>query len=79
MTSTPVCEETQSLIGADGGRSTMRKRLDIAFERYPFPERFLVVTFCGRAWMQFPQFFRIIWKEKGSNAKPSTPTLDSQN
>jgi hypothetical protein len=57
----------------------MRKRLDIAFERYPFPERFLVVTFCGRAWMQFPQFFRIIWKEKGSNAKPSTPTLDSQN
>lgn len=32
------------LIGADGGRSTVRKALDIAFEGYTFPERFLVLT-----------------------------------
>jgi 3-(3-hydroxy-phenyl)propionate hydroxylase len=31
-------------IGADGGRSTVRKALDIAFEGYTHPERFLVVT-----------------------------------
>jgi 3-(3-hydroxy-phenyl)propionate hydroxylase len=32
------------LIGADGGRSTVRKQLGIAFEGYTFPERFLVLT-----------------------------------
>lgn len=32
------------LIGADGGRSTVRKALDIDFEGYTFPERFLVLT-----------------------------------
>lgn len=32
------------LIGADGGRSTVRKALDIEFEGYTFPERFLVLT-----------------------------------
>lgn len=32
------------LIGADGGRSTVRKALNIAFEGYTFPERFLVLT-----------------------------------
>lgn len=32
------------LIGADGGRSTVRKALGIAFEGYTFPERFLVLT-----------------------------------
>jgi len=32
------------LVGADGGRSTVRKELDIAFEGYTFPERFLVLT-----------------------------------
>jgi 3-(3-hydroxy-phenyl)propionate hydroxylase len=32
------------LIGADGGRSTVRKALDIAFEGYTHPERFLVLT-----------------------------------
>jgi 3-(3-hydroxy-phenyl)propionate hydroxylase len=31
-------------IGADGGRSTVRKALDIAFEGYTHPERFLVLT-----------------------------------
>jgi 3-(3-hydroxy-phenyl)propionate hydroxylase len=32
------------LIGADGGRSTVRKALGIGFEGYTFPERFLVLT-----------------------------------
>src|SRR5262245_31011105 len=31
-------------IGADGGRSTVRKSLGIDFEGYTWPERFLVVT-----------------------------------
>jgi 3-(3-hydroxy-phenyl)propionate hydroxylase len=32
------------LIGTDGGRSAVRKALDIAFEGYTHPERFLVLT-----------------------------------
>jgi 3-(3-hydroxy-phenyl)propionate hydroxylase len=32
------------VIGADGGRSTVRKALGIEFEGYTFPERFLVLT-----------------------------------
>jgi 3-(3-hydroxy-phenyl)propionate hydroxylase len=32
------------LIGADGGRSTIRKSLGIEFEGYTWPERFLVLT-----------------------------------
>ncbi len=32
------------LIGCDGGRSTVRKGLDIAFEGYTHPERFLILT-----------------------------------
>ncbi len=32
------------LIGCDGGRSTVRKILDIGFEGYTHPERFLVLT-----------------------------------
>jgi 3-(3-hydroxy-phenyl)propionate hydroxylase len=32
------------LVGADGARSLVRKSLDIAFEGYTFPERFLVLT-----------------------------------
>jgi 3-(3-hydroxy-phenyl)propionate hydroxylase len=32
------------LIGADGGRSTVRKALDIEFEGYTWPERFLIFT-----------------------------------
>jgi len=31
-------------IGADGGRSIVRKRLDIAFDGYTWPERFIVLT-----------------------------------
>jgi 3-(3-hydroxy-phenyl)propionate hydroxylase len=32
------------LVGADGGRSTVRKQLGIEFEGYTWPERFIVLT-----------------------------------
>jgi len=32
------------LVGADGGRSTVRKQLDIEFEGFTWPERFVVVS-----------------------------------
>lgn len=32
------------LIGADGGRSVVRKRTDIAFDGFTWPERFIVLT-----------------------------------
>jgi 3-(3-hydroxy-phenyl)propionate hydroxylase len=32
------------VIGADGGRSTVRKQLDVVFEGYTWPERFIVLT-----------------------------------
>src|SRR5450830_1449137 len=38
------CVTGSYLIGADGGRSTVRKVLGIDFEGYTFPERFLVLT-----------------------------------
>lgn len=44
---TPKGEETFTgayLIGADGGRSTVRKQAEIPFEGFTWPERFLVLT-----------------------------------
>jgi 3-(3-hydroxy-phenyl)propionate hydroxylase len=44
---TPKGEATHSgtwLIGADGGRSTVRKQAGIAFEGFTYEERFLVLT-----------------------------------
>jgi 3-(3-hydroxy-phenyl)propionate hydroxylase len=32
------------VIGADGGRSTVRRLLDVAFDGYTWPERFIVLT-----------------------------------
>jgi 3-(3-hydroxy-phenyl)propionate hydroxylase len=32
------------LIGADGARSTVREQLDIAFEGFTYPERFLIIS-----------------------------------
>jgi 3-(3-hydroxy-phenyl)propionate hydroxylase len=36
--------EAEWLIGADGGRSTVRKSIDVDFEGYTWPERFLVAS-----------------------------------
>jgi 3-(3-hydroxy-phenyl)propionate hydroxylase len=53
------------LIGADGGRSTVRKQCDIAFEGFTYEERFLVLTtpfdfeanrgFCARTYIADPE------------------------
>jgi 3-(3-hydroxy-phenyl)propionate hydroxylase len=40
----PTVMSADYLIGADGGRSTVRKLLGIDFEGYTFPERFTVLT-----------------------------------
>jgi 3-(3-hydroxy-phenyl)propionate hydroxylase len=49
------------LVGADGGRSTVRKSLEIPFEGYTWPERFLVITtpfdFHGRYGVAFRSYF----------------------
>ncbi len=49
------------LVGADGGRSTVRKALGIEFEGYTFPERFLVLTtpfdFAGEHGVAFRAYF----------------------
>jgi 3-(3-hydroxy-phenyl)propionate hydroxylase len=36
--------ETQWLVGADGGRSTVRKSMGVAFDGYTWPERFVVAS-----------------------------------
>jgi 2-polyprenyl-6-methoxyphenol hydroxylase-like FAD-dependent oxidoreductase len=40
----PATVDTDWVIAADGGRSTMRKNLGIEFEGYTWPERFIVLT-----------------------------------
>ncbi len=49
------------LIGADGGRSTVRKQIGVEFEGYTFPERFLVLTtsfdFAAELGCSFRNFF----------------------
>jgi 3-(3-hydroxy-phenyl)propionate hydroxylase len=53
------------LIGADGGRSTVRKQSDIGFEGFTYPEKFLVLTtpfdfnanrgYCERSYFADPE------------------------
>lgn len=67
------------LVGADGGRSTVRKALDIDFEGYTFPERFLVLTtpfdFAGehgvafRAYFSDPDEWANLFKVAGDDGK----------
>ena len=66
-------------IGADGGRSTVRKSLGIEFEGYTFPERFLVVTTkfdfaaalgcCSRNYMADPREWTNLFKVAGDDLK----------
>jgi 3-(3-hydroxy-phenyl)propionate hydroxylase len=77
------CGERQFLadyaIGADGGRSTVRKSLGIEFEGYTFPERFLVVTTkfdfaaalgcCSRNYMADPKEWTNLFKVAGDDLK----------
>src|SRR5215813_4423507 len=65
------------LIGADGGRSTVRKALGIAFEGYTHPERFLVLTTpfsfdaeyaqCSRNYFSDPDEWRALFKVTGDD------------
>jgi 3-(3-hydroxy-phenyl)propionate hydroxylase len=63
------------LIGADGGRSTVRKALDIEFEGYTHPERFLILTTpfdigtrfpgCTRNYLSDPEDWCALFKVSG--------------
>jgi 3-(3-hydroxy-phenyl)propionate hydroxylase len=80
------------LIGADGGRSLVRKSLDIAFEGYTFPERFLVLTtlfdfaaehgVAYRAYFSDPDEWANLFKVAGDDGKGRWravfPTLPGQ-
>jgi 3-(3-hydroxy-phenyl)propionate hydroxylase len=67
------------LIGADGGRSTVRKALDIEFEGYTHPERFLVLTTtyplggvyaeCSRNYFSDPEEWSALFKVTGDDGK----------
>src|SRR6266850_2989829 len=67
------------VIAADGGRSTVRKCLDIEFEGYTWPERFLVVTTqfdfqaalgcCLRNYMADPDEWTNLFKVAGDDLK----------
>ena len=67
------------VVGADGGRSTVRKALDIEFEGYTWPERFLVITTrfdfqaalgcCFRNYMADPQEWTNLFKVSGDDLK----------
>ena len=67
------------LIGADGGRSTVRKALGIEFEGYTFPERFMVLTTpfdfaqergCGfRSYFSDPDEWANLFKVSGNDGR----------
>src|SRR5262245_13808617 len=67
------------LVGADGGRSAVRKALDIAFEGYTWPERFVVLTtrfdfegergYCFRNYLSDPEEWANLFKVAGDDGK----------
>jgi len=67
------------VIGCDGGRSTVRRCLDIAFEGYTWPERFLVLTTlfdfqtalgcCPRSYISDPEEWTNLFKVMGDDLK----------
>jgi len=67
------------LIGCDGGRSTVRKVLDIPFDGYTHPERFLVLTTtypfagafaeCSRNYFSDPDEWAALFKVSGDDGK----------
>jgi 3-(3-hydroxy-phenyl)propionate hydroxylase len=68
-----------SVVGADGGRSTVRKALGIEFEGYTHPERFLVLTTthafggafaeCSRNYFSDPDEWAALFKVTGDDGK----------
>jgi 3-(3-hydroxy-phenyl)propionate hydroxylase len=67
------------VIASDGGRSTVRKLLDIAFEGITFPERFVVITVfddfekmmdcCFRNYLADPKEWGNLFKVSGEDGK----------
>ena len=67
------------LVGADGGRSTVRKSLGIKFEGYTWPERFIVLTtrfdfeaergYCYRNYFSDPDEWANLFKVAGDDGK----------
>jgi 2-polyprenyl-6-methoxyphenol hydroxylase-like FAD-dependent oxidoreductase len=67
------------LIGADGGRSTVRKSLAIEFKGYTWPERFVVLTTpfdfaqecgcCFRSYFSDPEEWANLFKVAGDDGK----------
>ena len=67
------------VIGCDGGRSAVRKHLDIEFEGFTWPERFLVITTkfdfaaalgcCTRNYMADPEEWTNLFKVAGDDLK----------
>jgi 3-(3-hydroxy-phenyl)propionate hydroxylase len=67
------------LIGADGGRSTVRKALGIEFEGFTHPERFLILTTpfdigtkypgCTRNYLSDPEDWCALFKVSGDDGK----------
>ena len=67
------------VIGCDGGKSTVRKCLDVEFEGYTWPERFLVLTSlfdfrsalgcCERSYMSDPEEWTNLFKVMGDDLK----------
>src|SRR6266850_2032471 len=81
VTATAGGEEFRAdyVIGADGGRSTVRKSLGIEFEGFTWPERFLVITTrfdfeaalgcCYRNYMADPEEWTNLFKVAGDDLK----------
>jgi 3-(3-hydroxy-phenyl)propionate hydroxylase len=67
------------LVGADGGRSTVRKSMGIPFEGYTWPERFIVLTtrfdferergYCYRNYFSDPDEWANLFKVAGDDGK----------
>ena len=67
------------LVGADGGRSTVRKQLGIEFEGYTWPERFVVLTtrfdfesergYCYRNYFSDPDEWANLFKVAGDDGR----------
>ena len=81
------------LVAADGGRSTIRKQLDIPFEGFTFPERFTVLTTvhdferslgcCYRNYLAGSEEWAMIFKVAGDDMKGRwravMPTRESES
>ncbi len=75
------------LIGADGGRSTVRKSLGIEFKGYTHPERFLILTTpfdigtrfpgCTRNYLSDPEDWCALFKVSGDDGRGLWRVLSS--